>query len=165
MQVDSQKVWEAFERDPASVSYPGPLREAVKPTVLKLPEILSEQLETPVTFESLMGAKVVFIKYCLDNGVIKELVEVIPNDLLGSFSRSGILDSMLENLSASLDTFTDIAKDVPKFLEDNGISEQDVLFSPDFGLGEEVKKEYLEGHLTIGRLIEIQPMVIVKNDN
>lgn len=163
--INTEDVWEAFRKDPEAAAYPGPMQEAIKPTVEKLPEILSDLVDKPLTVSTLMEAKVRVIKYTIDNGVIKALVESMPDDYLGFFTRTGLLDMLLETLGNLLPVLNSISQDAVKFLEERGLTEEDLMMSPDVHLNEEVKDEYLKGQMTIGRLLTMQPMAIIKNDN
>lgn len=163
-EIKKEKVWKAFTEDPEAAAYPGPTQEAIRPTVEKLPEILSDLVDKPLTPSTLMDAKVRVIKYTIDNGVIKALVESMPENNLGFFTKTGLLDMLLKTLGNMLPIFTSIAQDEIKFLEERGITEKDLMMSPDLHLNKEVKEEYLKGQMTVGKLLTMQPMVIIKND-
>jgi hypothetical protein len=57
MAIESKDVWKAFEKNPEINNYPGKMQEAIKPTVEKLPEILADKLDNPVTVSTLIDAK------------------------------------------------------------------------------------------------------------
>ncbi|HOX29767.1 MAG TPA: hypothetical protein P5080_02235 [Candidatus Paceibacterota bacterium] len=158
-EISREAVWSAFEKDPRADEFPGSMLEVIRPTVEKLPEILSDLVDKPLTVSSFTDAKVRVIEYTLDNGVIEALVKSMPNKELGSLL--GMMTAKLKDIL--LPTLKDIAKDSFQFLARTGLTEKDFLFSPEFGLNEEVKAKYLKGRMTIGKLLVMQPMAIVNN--
>lgn len=154
--LTGQEVWEATLNDASFAKQmpEGPLRDAIRPFVEKSPEILAAYLEKKVTLESFVQAKAAFIEYCLENGFADIMASAAGMD-------SGFIKDLL---GYAHKMFSELLKDVVKFLEEHGITEDQVILSAKAGLNETNRELYKKEQLTIHELLRTQPGVILRND-
>lgn len=125
---------------------------------------LGDKLQQPVTLESLMNAKLAALEFCVSEGWAKRLSHA-------ALKASGVEDSMLDALAESalammpplIEQLKEMAQDVPAFLKEYGVAEQQVMESPQVGLNDANLQKYKEGSLTIAELYMTQPSIIIKN--
>lgn len=162
--VSGDCVWKALlkeERFRAEVSE-GQM-PVFEPFVKVLPEVLVDILDEPVTLATLMNAKAVFVRYCLENGFLHAIVATVPEEQLFLFGLEGMVDMLEAALYGALDIFETIVGDAPAFLQSIGVTEEQVLTSPKVGMSKKNLKRYRAGKLTIADILVSQPSVIVKN--
>lgn len=161
--VTADVIWTKINEDVEFMQQPEAVREAMRPYVEALPTILADMLDTPVTLTSATKAKVIFIRYCLDNGFVKAAVDAMPDEALGFFDRDDLPEMMEGLLGQALEMAEEMIGNVQAMLEANGVTEEQVMLSSNVGFQAEARALYQARKLTIGKLLSVQPMVIVKN--
>lgn len=161
--VTSEAVWTKISKDPEFIQQPEAVREATRPFVEALPTVLVDLMDKPANLSNTMRAKVLFLRYCVDNGFIKAAVEAMPEESLGFFDREDLVPMLESALSGAIEMADELTGDVTALLEENGLSEDDVMLGDKVGFTPETATLYRAGELTIGRLLVTQPMIIVKN--
>lgn len=159
--VQPQEVWEALEKHPEFASQPPAMKKALRPFVEATPTVLADLLDQPATVESLMKAKIIFLRYCVDNGFIEAAVKATPKAMRDLFD--GVEDMLKSTLAAAIDMAEEIAQDVPGLLVQYEMTERDLLTNPKVGLAGKALSLYDKGKLTVGELLRLQPTIIVKN--
>lgn len=162
--VNMAGVWSAVTQDSEWQQQPEKVQQAIKPFIEALPKVLSELLDKPVKLESLMAAKLAFLRYCLKHGYIKAVVDAMPDSALGPFDRKDLPDLLDGALRDAVEMAEAITSNMVEFLNQYGVTEDDVMLGPKVGLNANTQSLYLSGQLTIAQLLEKQPMVIVKNN-
>lgn len=152
------EVWAAAIADPKLTSdliEGSPLREAFRPFVEAVPLALAKFLDQRVTLNALLGAKIAFVRHCLDHGFI----EAMPLDAFGASRETmrGVLESVLGKAMEMLEN-------LPGMLFSMEVSEEDVILGPRVGLNPENQELYRAGNLTIEQVLRTQPSIILKND-
>jgi uncharacterized protein (DUF3820 family) len=159
-------VLKALMKDAEYSAQPEAVREAMQPFIEAIPEVLEGQLDAPVTLQSLMAAKFAFLRYCGDNQFISKVVAAMPEEALGWFDRDDLAGMMEGMFGQLLDLAESIMEDVEGFLASQGVTEAQIMQHPKgLGLNPEAFALYEAGRLTIGDILVLQPMVIVKNTN
>lgn len=150
------QVWDAAVADPSCSSQMpegSALREAIRPFFESAPTVLAEFLDRPLTLQVLADAKIAFLRYCLGNGFVEKVG--------GAVGMSGHLVKLM--FKGLIEMWENILKDVPAFLEAQGIMEEQVMLSPKVGLNADNQKQYKAGTLTVADVLRTQPAVILKN--
>lgn len=156
------QVWQGVLKDPETASQPDVMKQALRPFVEAIPKVLADLLDMAVTVESIMKAKIAFLRYCADNGFVKAIIAATPAESLWLIG-AGTAASMLElALTAAISMAEQIAQDVPVMLAQKGTTERELLASPKVGLTGEALALYDKSKLTIGDLLRLQPMIIIK---
>lgn len=161
--LTSSDVWAKVMEDPEIAQQPESVRDALRPYIEALPTVLADQLDQPADLANVMKAKIAFLRYCVDNGFIRAMVEAIPDEALGFMSRGSLPDMLQSQMSGLIDAAEELTGDVKSLLDAQGVTEKQVMLSDDIGLNEEARSLYEVGSLTIGELLQVQPMVIAKN--
>lgn len=156
-----QEVWDALLKHPEFASQPPAMQKALRPFVEATPTVLADLLDQIVTVETLMKAKIAFLRYAVGNGFIEASVKATPKAQRDLFD--GMVDMLKSALETAIDMLEEIAKDVPGFLKENEITERDLLVNPKVGLSGKALSLFDKGKLTIGELLRLQPSIIVKN--
>lgn len=162
-EITGQEVLDALMRDSEYLIYPKQVLDVMKPFMLAIPEVLKDILGKKVTLDTLLEAKVVFLRYLCENGYVSAVVKSMPEELLGILGRDDVLELMEGMVSELVEMLAEMAKDVPAFLEGQGVTEEQVMADPSMALKPNVLELYKAGKLTVADLLRLQPMVIVKN--
>lgn len=158
MRPTAQQVWEATIIDPKFISQVpegSPQRDAIRPFIEGSVEALGDQLENTVTLQTICNAKVRFLRYCVENNIGKLMSEITGME-------SEVINGMFDKL---IDMFESMLKDVNAFLEEHGVTEEQIMTSPEVGMSADNQHKWREGTLTIGELLVTQPSIILTNDS
>ncbi len=141
----------------------GKPREVFGEFVRNVPELLKEQLDTKLTLASFLQAKLTIVKATLEGDLLERLFKAYPAETL-PFSIDVILDMAKSALSVMIPSVEDILNDVPAWMAENGVTEEQALSHPKAGrLNRKSMAAYRAGTLTVGELLELQPWVLIKN--
>jgi hypothetical protein len=159
MQIDFEKIgldaWDKLKKTSEFTSGMTPKTVLVfEPIVVGFPRIAGEEiLNAKADLRGVFNAKISFIEYAIKQDFVSKFAEAAG---LGS----DLFDFLNSAMSEFIEIFSKIAKDVPSFLEDQGISEADSLSM--IGYDDKLMKK-LEKGMTIADLYQSNPMIIVKN--
>jgi len=160
--VTAEAVWNKINEDPEFLQESESIREVARPFIEALPIMLAEQLDSPVNVMNVNKAKLTFLRYCVDNGYVAAATAATYGNALDFLVDGVLLETFESTLKRAIETLEFINEMMPR-LESGGLSNDEIMLSQKANLNQETRKEYLEGALTIGRLLAIQPMVIVRN--
>lgn len=170
MTLDVSKVWEKINKDPKFAEMPEPARQAIKPLIDALPEIMANVVDKPATVASIAEMKVVFLKAFLTGGYLKAMIlawpdEDLPMDREGLIAITEAVAITEAEMRQTLKVTEEFVKSdiIAGLLKFQGMTDEVVILSPRFGLNAEALELYLDDQLTVGKLIEIQPKFIFKN--
>lgn len=166
MKIDGNAVWGVLLADPAFRAGDSEGQILVlEPFVKALPDILEKMLDKPVTLETLMQAKLAFLRYCLENGLIGKFAEVSREDSIFLMDKDSLRAMLERTLDEVVNMLEAMVENVSGFLEEAGVTEEQVLTSPSVGLSVGNTEQYGNGTLTIADILLTQPsiIVIVKN--
>ncbi len=163
MKQATDNVWSKVVTDPSYGQMSKRTQAATKPYINRLPEVLAPVKDDPFSYKSLINAKLLFLQFSLSSGMLDAHVKTLTKAELGFFTQQGVIEVIKGTLTDLLDRYASTARDFEEMLKSSGITERDMILSPALGLVPEAKALYLKGELTIGKLIEIQPILIVKN--
>ena len=161
-----EQVWEAMCQDPAFQAEvpPGKPRELFRELGMRLPEILAEHLDKPLTLRSLIEAKLAVAKDVADGDFMERLIAAYPVQMFQGQDMQGLVAMAKTVLSQALTSMDGVLADFDVFIRRQNASEEQLLAHPKGGkLGPAAMAEYRAGTLTVGRLLALQPQVIVKN--
>ena len=131
---------------------------------------LASYLDQQVSLESLTRMKNEVLHFCVERGWIERLVQA----LIAARDVESGESSLLEGLETTVQLYKalvddaiednqEIIDDVGAFLaKAEGLSETDLMTSPFIGLSEDNKVRYQQGALTLGELLQTQPMLLVR---
>ncbi len=156
MKPTAQQVWEAIIADQAfNAEMPegSPQREAMRPFIEGSLEALSDQLDTAVSLESLLRAKLKYFQYCIDNNIGNVFADKVGMDA-----------SMVnDTFTGMVEVLEPMVADLLMFLEEHELTEEQLMLSPQVGLHKENVQRWRDGTLTIGILLATQPEVLLLN--
>ncbi len=161
--VQPKEVWDALQKHPEFAAQRFAMKKMLRPYIEATPTVLLDLLDKTATVETLMKAKIAFLRYCVANGFVKAAVAVTPAASLDLFGSDAAASMMESALSGAIDMAEEIAKDVPGILEQYGMTERQLLTNPKVGLAGKALKLYDQGKLTVGEILRLQPAIIVKN--
>ncbi len=162
-QVTPEAVWQAQLRDPDFADMPPAMLEVLRPFVEALPVVLADKLDEQCTFSTVMDAKVVFLRYCIENNFARKAADATPEEMLGMFDAADMYQMLLSQLEEVLETLTEVVGNVGEFLEARGVTEEEVMLSEQAGLNKEARELYQSGQLTMGQVLMTQPSLVTKN--
>lgn len=138
---------------------------------------LGEQLDQPITVTSLWEAKLAINSIAVsllfpekahqvieDDNPIRKVT--IPNLELKGISQmfadmaEAMMFTVLEN---AIEQMSEIAKNAPKLLEEQGLTEEQFFMHPQLNLAPELKDAYKQHTLTASMILLRQPSIIVTN--
>lgn len=163
--VDREKVWKAVEADSSfqESTPPGRPCEISQELVYAIVDGLHTLMAERVSLTSLFKAKMVVGRLFIEGGWCEKLLSSFPPEMLpGGLSES--IEFMQKSMQSLLPRLEEVTSDVSGLLASLGMSEEKALAHPRFGgFSESTMVLYRQGELTIGRLLELQPMAIIKN--
>ena len=164
--ITGKAILAALMKDPEYSAQPESIRKAMEPFILAIPEVLKDSLAKKVDLATLMDAKIAFLRYCSENEYITKMVNAMPPKSFGFMDAEDVAGMMEGTFSTLIEVLSDVIKNVPEFLKSQGVTEAEMMAHPKgVGLKPSVLKKYTAGKLTIADLLELQPMVIIKNTN
>lgn len=152
-------MWENLVNDASFDAQPDSVKEAARPFFDRMPEALGEILDMPVTLQSYADVRMKIARFYLDSGFVKAIVEALPKKAL-VFDRKTLVEMGEGAMEMALEMYEPLVSAVETFLEENGVTEEQVLLSPNVGLNGETRKLYKAQKLTIGKLLELQPYTL-----
>jgi len=164
MTITGTAVWVEIQKDATFMNqgyqYEEPakiLREYLENELL---EIIGDMIGKQATIANLLETKVLCIKHALNSGLILRTIRAMPNEALKAcgFSINDVLEMTMNSLTNSIPILEKIAKDVPDFLKQHGVSEE-VIYT-NIGVNQENIGKIET--LTIGDILISQPGVILK---
>lgn len=155
--IDSKKAWTALSADPEfAAGVPASAQPHFKELVESLPERLGDLSGEPLTLASLARAKIAVLKATVETGFLKKMA--------ASMGQPG-MDAMMEaGIDLMLATFEEIAGNADGWLGEQEIDEATFMSHPKGGrLNGPAMRAYRAGTLTVGGLLELQPLAIIQN--
>ena len=158
-------IWQKCQEDPELGEAPETMKEVLGEYINRSPVILKDYLFELVSLESIMGAKLAFLRYCQENNFVQRAVAALPEEMLGWMSREDMVESMASTFGKLIDLAESISHDVIGFLKENEVTEEVILTSPgsNLRLNEKLQESYRAGTLTIRDLLLEQPTIILKS--
>lgn len=158
--ITGQEVWESLVEDPAMQGQEY-LYPVLEPMVKEIPNLLADDLQKPVSVETLIRGRLKFVKYCLDHSFVQNAVDAMPDEAFGFFDKDDMAGMMEETLKSLVEMSEEILEDVTDFLEQHGVTDEQVVLAPKTGLDAAMRKRYKQGGMTMEDLLRGQPGVII----
>ena len=163
--VNAETIRQALESDSYFMEQPPFVREGVLSMVPLMPAALADWFDRPVTTENIVRAKLVFMRLCLENGFVENVVKNMPGEML---ERLGLtLDEFGEEMRFTLQMIVDggdeLVAQMVEAVKATGMNDSQ-LIQANSKLPKAVKKAEREGWLTIGRMLLLCPSSITEND-
>ena len=156
MPLTAKEVWDSAMSDPKMRAQApiGTAREdAIRPFIEAVPRALAPYLEKKVTLQTYIDTKLAFLRHCVQSGFPEIMAHVLDTN-------QDLIKSKLEGLVEMLE---DMTKDIPAFLKNYGMTEDDILLNSKVGLNEANKDLYKSGELTVEHLLRTQASIILNN--
>ena len=159
------QIWQKCQEDPELGEAPEAVKKVLGEYINFSPAILNDHLFKLVSLESIMDAKLAFLRYCQENDFVQKSVAALPEEHLGWMSRSDMTESMASTFGELIDLAEKISRNIIKFLKEHEVTEEVILTSPgsNLCLNEKLQEGYRAGTLTIRELLLEQPTIILKN--
>ncbi len=157
MKPSAAAVWEAFCLDSEfarSTPADNPHFEAMRPFIEGSVTALDGYFDTFVSVASICVAKQKFLRHCMALNIGGVMAELMGTD-------EGLINEMLTDLADQLD---EMVEDIPGYLHQHGLTEEQVMLGPQIGLNGVNLQKWRAGTLTIGKLLVSQPAVLLEND-
>jgi len=156
--------------DPEYAHYPETGRRVLKEFVDLAVERLKDELSSPYltapcTLKSLLDAKITVLKLVTEDDFIPRLVRANMAEADPEFAEAAaqLFGMAGELLPMLIEQMEDIAKDLPAFLAQNELTEEQLMLSENVGLSPSLQETYKRGELTIRDVLVHQSAVIFKN--
>ncbi len=160
---DAKKIWKALENDAAFMSeIPEQAVPVIRELAAALPGLLADHLGKTVTLSSLMEAKLAILEHMLDQGFIKKMLEATPAEQL-PFPLEEMLEMATEAHTQMRMPMMEMIHNLPAFLAQAGTDER-LVMRHGVKLNAENLRAYDKKSLTIGRLLETQPAIFIRDD-
>ncbi len=155
--VDTDIVWGLLKEDLEAADIPQDQISYLEPH-FKGVSFSEELLASPVGLQSVLDSKIAVMQHLLDEKVISNAPDMSGEEHLVMVAAENMLRALVGELRV-------IAANVPRFLEENGVTESEVILSPRLGLNEVNRVLYQEGSFTVADLLMSQPNIIFQNKN
>ena len=156
-------IWLKINEDQEFQQQPQVLREAMRPYIEAMPTVLSDMLDQPVNLSTLVNAKLKFLRHSVDNGIIGVAINALPEEQKSFFGDES--DMFQEMFNGIIDQLASMTGDLPGLLQEQEVTEEQVMLGPQLNLNPESRILYKTGQLTIEKLLLVNPMVIYKNSD
>ncbi len=156
-------IWEQVREEPEFRAYGPSALEATRPYVEEIGTVLADHLDKTVTLATLMSAKHAYLKYLFGTNYIKDLAAAMSDEELGWLSREEMVEMFNDTMPELLESMEELTKPAywKKQLKLAGVTEARVMADEKIGLRGEAYSLYKQGKLTMGKLLELQPIVLV----
>lgn len=158
--VTAEAIWSTLEKDASFLRQipKGKPREVMREIVEHAPTVLADCMEEKATVAAVIRAKMLFLKWTADSGNARKLVLSYPLEAFGGDEdvRQEMAESVGDAVSGALSVLEETLTQLTDCLLDDGYRAS---------LVPAARKEYAAGTLTVGRLLELQPALILKNDS
>jgi hypothetical protein len=165
-EVNAETIRQALEADQNFQAQPQYVRVPVFEMALGIPTALVEWLDKPATLENVGRAKIAFLRHCLENGFIEKTVAAAPSELIAvsGLSPEEFEMTMRDSLKLLVEGGDDLVDQMVEQMKDQGMDDTE-LIQENPELPESVKKAYLEGWLTVGKMLLLHPNSIICADS
>jgi len=163
MTITSPKIWEAVKKDTKFMQQGFKYEKTAK--ILQdyiensLLIVVDDMVNKPATIANIINVKIASSKHALSSDLFSKIIKSTHEEALGIFSSIGMLKIIVNRLGQIVEMLKPIAKNVPKFLKENDVSEE--LVYRRMELNPENIKKAMSGKLTIGDILVSQPVVIL----
>ncbi len=153
-------VWVRINKDSDFKTQSKASREAMRPYIEAMPVILEDMVDHKVSLESLVRAKITFIRYSVENGAVEASINSLSPDERRKLNMSS--SQMVEQQQQLIDSLELFAQDIPGALKAEGLPENVKMLTL---LNREAGQIYLKNQLTIRKLLLVDPAAIYKNSD
>lgn len=161
-EITGDAVWDSLMADMDFLNNPPAVRVAQESFVRKLPVIAAAYLQEAVSLESLARTKAAYLQYCFEGGYI----QILASAILAAGCQTMEYDRLVEFYSEKMSTFISgvdsLISETGEVLAETQISEKYFVMAI-FQLNETAAKRYCADTLTIGELMLLDPLVLVRN--
>lgn len=159
--ITTAELMEVLGREPDYQEMLDGLKTAMEPFFEAIPGLLDSWLEDRVTLQTVLRAKVAFLRHALVNGYVEACIGATPAELFGAFGSDYMTKFLESQMGELVDGFQSWIDNLMVMLVKHGVTEREGLL--EFGMSGETLSAYDEGTLTMNDLLRQQPMVILKN--
>ncbi len=175
--VTAEEILASLALDAEWMKTPSDIQKVLQPFIGQLPKLLADLLPKTVNLKQVLDAKIIFIRYCLENGLIAALAPNVRKNLKLTVTLDGetsanltdimgdifdMSDMILDALTTALEQVTELSANLDSTLKDYGLTEREVLVK--MGLSGTTLEKYDRESLTFADLLRTQPIVIVKEN-
>src|SRR3989338_3038296 len=157
--LTAKLIWTKLNEDTRFLGKPVSIREAVRHFFEAMPVVIADFLDRPVTVTNILEAKIVFLRYTIDNGICGATLSGFSDAFLRGLDKDFLLEIMRVQMDETLSKAEILLADLPTIIDQSGLSDQEILLNPDSGLNDEARRLYQSGELTVGGLLTVQPYI------
>ncbi len=156
-------IWELVREEPEFRAYGPSVQEAARPYVEEIGTVLADHLAKPVNLATIMSAKLAYLKYLSGTNYMKDVAAATPDEELSWLTREEMVSMFNDAMPELLQAMEEFTKPAywKKLLKQMRVTEAQVMADEKIGLRGEAYSMYKQGKLTIGKLLELQPIVLV----
>lgn len=162
--MNLEQVWNAALADPEFLlQVPDAPRQCYREMIKDLPHILCGFLTEGVILQTLVECRILLLRYALEENLPYHIARAYPVSP-PTDNRGWLEAQMMSRIATGLRECMEIQKDSQGYKDRNGYSSENSLLSrhPRLGLHPVALSEYRAYTLTISRLLEIQPALLLK---
>lgn len=158
--LTGEGVWETVSNHPKFMEEEEPFKIGVRSFIESLPDILAEMLSTNATRLSVAHSRLLVLRAYCDRDVVKDIIAAIPDGLLSLSARNK--RRVLEG--ARLKGILELNQ---QYLEDYVTNHTGPTYDSSYMLGHQIALKgtardlYVDGQLTIGGILEHQPLLLL----
>jgi len=158
--ISPAKIWNALQEDKVFSIQPEEVRMVFKPYAFEMIAALEGMLSLEANLINIYKAKLVLVEIWTGSGLIDEIVEAVPLERRAYDTQKAkrVLRQSLDHAVLIGDI---ICENKDAFLKTYKLTEEAALKI--IGLSGPALEKYLKGKLTIGRLLELNPGVLINN--
>lgn len=166
--ITGEMIWKGLEEHGKTVYK---LNEGQKEVLRKhifddIPKLFDDLIGQRITLDTYGKARIKFIQYSIESGLLRELAQNIPDDYFKKIKKDRdfaikILEAGASSVIIALEYSIN---EIKIFSEDQKETEKEFILGPELCLSVENITKYLQGKLTIGDVLATQPWVILESN-
>jgi hypothetical protein len=161
--ISGTHIWLKLKASPEFVSNSEEVHQAAKPYVEMLPDLFAELLDQQAVLASIFSARIKYLEFVLESGMLEAVIQALTPTELGDETREQARQEHYIGIMRAINLGQQILEKVAPRMEGDKSLEDELMQSEVVGLDLEAYELYLAGQLTIGKIFEICPWVILDN--
>lgn len=157
--LTARKIWNGLKMDRRFQDLPDPIQAMWRQIIQRMLDSSLPTLSMLVTTQVICDMKIQFLRILVDNGFVRRIINAIPD--LDMREKDDRMIEFAEIISRRIDRLRSDTFNTITVREDKNLDERLYMLGSKVGLRGAARRAYERGELTVGKLLELQPEVLI----